>query len=171
MDLYAATMARVTMRDTIPQADWDGVLVYVPQAQRIKIKRTGEFHRVAAVRARRIFAEDLAASPSDFVLTFRGSMAAELTSAKCLGGAALAWSMWHGYLEQPSGNRLKDWLARHGLPLHLLHSSGHASVADLQRLAAAVGGRVVPIHTDAPERFADVFPRVECRADGEWWSV
>jgi len=171
MDLYAATMARATMHDTIPQADWESVRVYVPQAQRIKIKQAGEFDRVATVRANRIFADGLAASASDLVLTFRGSMAAELERAGCLHGATLAWSMWHGYLEQPSGARLRDWLTHNDIRLHQLHSSGHASIADLQRLAAALGGRVVPIHTNAPERFADLFPGVDAHSDGEWWNV
>ena len=171
MDLYAATMARATMRDTIPQADWDGIRVYVPQSQRVKVKQSGQFDRIAAVRANRIYGEDLAASPREFVLTFRGSMAAELERAGCLRDAAVAWSMWRGYLDQPSSARLRDWLARNDLPLHHLHSSGHASVADLKRLAEAVGGRVVPIHTNAPERFADLFARVERRRDGEWWNV
>lgn len=79
--------------------------------------------------------------------------------------------MWHGYLEQPSSSRLRNWLTRNDVPIHQLHSSGHACVADLQRLAARLGGRVVPIHTTAPERFADLFEHVECRRDGEWWDV
>jgi ribonuclease J len=143
----------------------------VPQSQRVKVKRAGKFDRIAAVRANRIYGEDLAASPREFVLTFRGSMDAELERAGCLRDAAVAWSMWRGYLDQPSSARLRDWLARNGLPLHHLHSSGHASVADLKRLAEAVGGRVVPIHTNAPERFTDLFSGVERHRDGEWWTV
>lgn len=81
MDLYAATMARATQRETIPQADWDGVRVYVPQAQRVRVKQSGEFDRVAAVRANRIFPEDLAASAGNLVLTFRASMSQELARA------------------------------------------------------------------------------------------
>jgi hypothetical protein len=30
---------------------------------------------------------------------------------------------------------------------------------------------VVPIHTNAPERFVDLFPRVEAHLEGERWNV
>jgi mRNA degradation ribonuclease J1/J2 len=49
---------------------------------------------------------------------------------------------------------------------------GHASVEDLQRLAASIyPDRVVPIHTDVPQRFASLFERVERHPNGEWWGV
>jgi len=54
MNLYAATMARATVRETIQQAGWDGVRVYVPQVQRSKVRQADEFDRVAAVRDNRI---------------------------------------------------------------------------------------------------------------------
>lgn len=58
MDLYTATMARATGRATIPQADWDGVRVFVPLSQRIKVKESGEFERITWLRGRRLFPED-----------------------------------------------------------------------------------------------------------------
>jgi ribonuclease J len=93
------------------------------------------------------------------------------THAGCLSNAALAWSMWAGYLRQPSGTRLRAWLTDQEIPVTHLHTSGHASSEDLRRLRAALGGRVGPIHTAAPERFADVFADVEPHSDGEWCSV
>jgi L-ascorbate metabolism protein UlaG (beta-lactamase superfamily) len=48
----------------------------------------------------------------------------------------------------------------------------YASVFDLRRLVEALGPkRVVPIHSDAGDRFCEFFPRVERRADGDWWQV
>jgi ribonuclease J len=87
LDLYAATMARATGRSTIPQADWDGVRVFVPLSQRIKVKEAQEFERVAWLRDRRLFARELAGRAGELVMTFRGSMAAELDRAGCLNGA------------------------------------------------------------------------------------
>lgn len=172
LDLYAATIAAATGRATIPHADWVGVRVYVPQTQRLRVKRTQEFERVAEIRDRRIYAEELAARAGNLVLTFRGSMTRELERADCLAGAHAVWSLWPGYLDQPSGGPLKSWLAQQGIPLTMLHASGHASVADLQRLARALWpARVVPIHTAAPQGFAEFFEHVESHADGEWWTV
>lgn len=172
MDLYAATMARATGRDTIPQADWDGVRVFIPLTQRIKVKESQEFDRLDWVRKHRVFPEELASRAGELVMTFRGSMAAELDRAGCLEGAHAVWSMWRGYLDETSGVRLRDWLAGHGIPLSIFHSSGHASPADLQRFATAIGAReVVPVHTRQATRYFEFFANVRERADGEWWTV
>jgi ribonuclease J len=100
------------------------------------------------------------------------SSTAELARDGCLTEARAIWSLWPGYLDQASGRRLATLLAQYDVPLDRLHSSGHASVAHLQRLVEALApDRVVPIHTSAPERFARHFPRVERHDDGEWWEV
>ena len=172
MDLYAATMTRAAGRATIPQADWDGVRVFIPLSQRIKIKQAGEFERVAWVREHRLFPEDLAGRAADLVMTFRGSMAGELDGTGCLDGAHAVWSMWSGYLDQPSGTKLRRWLEARAIGLSVLHSSGHASTADLQRFASAVNAKeVVPVHTRQSSRFPELFANVRERADGEWWTV
>src|SRR5205823_6452924 len=102
----------------------------------------------AWLRGHRLFPEQLAEQAGDLVMTFRQSMAGELERAGCLDRAHAIWSMWSGYLDQPSGARLREWLAARQIPLDVMHASGHASVADLQRLAAAIDPKqVVPVHS------------------------
>jgi len=134
--------------------------------------RARAFERVAAVRSRRIYGEELAARRGELAMLFRGSMGRELARAGCLGGATAVWSMWPGYLREPSGVALTSFLADHAIPLAIHHASGHAFIADLQRLVAGLApARVVPIHSFATDRFAEFFPRVDRKADGEWWDV
>jgi len=172
IDLYAAGIAEATGRDTIPRAGWDGVRVFVPQAQRINVKRSGAFARTEAVKSDRIYPEQLADAAGKIVMTFRASMGPDLERADCLSGAHAVWSMWPGYLENDTGQRLSTWLAEQEIPLTLLHASGHATVEDLQRLAGALAAKaVIPIHTAAPERFAELFENVTPHGDGEWWPV
>ena len=97
----------------------------------------------------------------------------ELLRAGALNSSGLVvWSLWEGYLEGSSGELFRDDLAAAGVPMVSAHTSGHAGVADLQRLVAALNpGRVVPIHTEAPARYATLFPNVIQRSDGEWWQV
>lgn len=67
---------------------------------------------------------------------------------------------------------LRAWLEARGIALTLLHSSGHASTADLQRFASAINAKeVVPIHTRQSPRYAELFSNARERADGEWWTV
>lgn len=172
MDLYTAAVAAATGRDTIPQAGWERVRVFLPRAQRARVIREEAFEKVDAVRPDRVYPEELAERAGELVMTFRMSMAPELERANCLAGASEVWSLWAGYLKGAGGERLREFLDRHRIPLVVHHASGHASVAELQRLAGAVGAaRTIPVHTEAPGRFTELFDGVELRADGEWWDV
>ena len=172
IDLYAATMARATGRDTIPQAEWDRVRVYLPRSQRARVIQERAFERTDRVRSQRIFADELLTRRSDLVMLFRASMCQEIEGIGCLDGAKAVWSLWPGYLTEPSGERLQRWLHDRGIPMVIHHSSGHAHIPDLVRLAEAVSpDRIVPIHSAAADRFADFLPRVERRQDQELWEV
>jgi ribonuclease J len=172
LDLYAASIAAASGNPNIPKVGFEKLLVYVPQRQRVLVKETGQFDRVSDIKAVRIFPEEVAARAHDLVLTFRASMMAEIERAGCLKGARAIWSMWPGYLEQPTQKRLLKFFEHNGIPLEVHHASGHAYLTDLQRLATAIApGRVVPIHSFAPSRFQDFFANVEVHQDGEWWDV
>lgn len=171
IDLYAATVAAATGRNTIPQASWRNVRVYVPRAQSVRVKQAEAFERVDEIRGRRIYVEELLAEPGRFALTFRVSTTSEFERAG-MSKAAAIWSMWPGYLSPDPDDRLNQFLARNEIPLEVIHASGHASVEDLKRLAEAIAPtRVVPMHTEHPERYRELYDRVEPHADGEWWQV
>ncbi len=175
IDLYTADVAAATGRDTIPHlgGDWPLVAAYVPQRQRVRVKQTGQFHRTHAIKAHRVFDEQLAAAPGSWVLfgAYQGHIR-HLLRAGLLTGGVVVWSLWDGYLAEPSGRRLATTLAAAGVPLIRHHSSGHASPADLQRLVGALNPAViVPIHTDAPDQYEKALGRpVAPHADGQWWS-
>ena len=99
-------------------------------------------------------------------------MLRDLERAKALTGARVIWSQWEGYLKEGSGAQLKADCEARGIPFEIIHTSGHASIADLKRLAAAVCPKaLVPIHTFEAERFPGLFENVVLRQDGEWWEV
>ena len=171
MDLYGAEVVKALDRDSIPQPGWDGVRVYVPNSQRQGVIRTGEFDRIDAVRSSRIFLDELLAEPSRFTMTFRESMAPELSAVLDAPGTTAVWMMWPGYLEDGRGN-VQSLFEERGIPMSIAHTSGHARVEDLQLLAGAIeADKVVPIHTDSPELFDGLFDRVEPHPDGAWWAV
>lgn len=172
VDLYTATLARATGRTTMPQPGTHDVRVYIPNRQRVLVKRSGEFERTGAVAGHRVSPEELRERSGTFALLGQGSTLAELGRAGCLAHASAAWSMWAGYLDADSGRRARELLERYGVPLITLHASGHATLPDLQRLADVLGARtVVPIHTAAPKRFRELFANAELREDGEWWPA
>jgi ribonuclease J len=88
-------------------------------------------------------------------------------------GARMIWSQWDGYLPSPANQAFLLRLAERGVPLEVIHTSGHASIVDLKRLAEALAPDVlVPVHTFEGDRYPDLFGANACRrADGEWWEV
>ena len=172
IDLYAAAVLAATGNERIPQSDWPEVRLFTPERQRRWIARNELFDVLARHKANRIFPEHLATLAPRAALLFRDSMTEDVERAGCITGARFIYSMWPGYLQEPRMQRLLAWLERHSIPLQHIHTSGHASAADLRRFAKALApGRLVPIHTFHPERYSTLYHTIDPKQDGEWWTV
>jgi ribonuclease J len=172
MDLYTAEILRATQNIKIPQGDWSGIRVFVPQWQRRLVKRDQLFHLLERYKKNRIFPEELREIAAHAAMLFRPSMATDLEEAGCLDGAKLIYSLWEGYLKEESIFPFLNWLDCHRIAMSQLHTSGHASISDLQRLARAINAKtVVPIHSFEPGWFPELFDKVEIKQDGVWWDV
>ena len=172
IDMYTAEILRATENKNIPQADWDGMKVFLPEFQKRWIKRTGNAAVAGKYKPYRIFPEELAAASRRCVMLFRPSMQTDMKSAGCLDGACLVYSLWDGYLEDPKNKSLLGWLKRRGIPLHKCHTSGHASIRDLKRLRKAFADAVVcPVHTADPVAFRELFQKIKVLADGEYYDL
>jgi ribonuclease J len=71
LDLYGAAVARESAR--VPQAGFDRLEFFVPQAQRVKIKRSGQFERVNLIHKERLYPEQLVDQSEQLVVSFRPS--------------------------------------------------------------------------------------------------
>jgi ribonuclease J len=172
IDLYGAVILAATGNNNIPQSDWPDVRLFVPEWQRRHVKRIQLFDVLRNHARHRVYPQHLAALAPGAIFLFRPSMATDLERAECLNGARLVWSQWEGYLADPRFAPFLEWQQRLGLPMERLHTSGHASIGDLRRLAEAISAkRVVPIHSFESGRYAEFFSNVECRDDGERWAL
>lgn len=177
LDLYALEVLRATQNPSIPIAGWPNLAVYVPQYQRRHIARTNRFDILDPYKPHRIYHEGLVALSSRAVMLFRSAMLADLDALEqsIWTNARAFWSQWDGYLkdEESPGAKLLAALTERGVGVEVIHTSGHASITDLQRLVVAVQPRaLVPVHTFAGDRFAELFgSNVTRRYDGEWWEV
>ena len=172
IDLYTAVVLEATGRDRIPQANWDEVSVYIPHAQRVAIKNRGLFADRDRHNANRVFDEALPGIAKRAVMLFRPPTMGDYGVQRVLDGAGFTYSMWEGYLRERSSLKVLNWLEQHGIPQRTIHTSGHASVADLKRFAAALGPQtLVPIHSFETPRFGEFFDNVVHKKDGEWWGV
>jgi ribonuclease J len=172
IDLYTAEILKATGNPSIPQSNWRGVRFFAPESQRKQIKANALFDELHTHSANRVFPENLAARASQSVMLFRPSMIRDVESVGALEGARVFWSMWQGYLEMERTQEFQEWITAHNLPFQQIHTSGHASIPDLQRLANAISPeKLVPIHTFDPDRFTTLFDNVSMQSDGQWWPI
>ncbi|MCX7166592.1 MAG: MBL fold metallo-hydrolase [Rhodocyclales bacterium] len=173
VDLYTAMILEATGNPRIPQSDWNHMALCIPHRQRIQIKNNCWFEALRRHSSRRIYPKKhLAKNPGKYALIFRGLWMRDLERAECLDGACLVHSQWKGYLADPRFKDIDAWRQQRGMAFHQVHTSGHASPADLRRLATALSPKaLIPIHSEFPERFDTIHSRVVRHADGEWWEV
>ncbi len=172
VDLYAAAILEATGNRNIPQSNWPDIALFVPQNQRLKIKKNGCFDLLKRHSSNRIFIKHLRNEPSKFTMLFRPLHRSDLEKGRCLAGALYVYSQWEGYWRRGDFDIVKDWLERNGIPRLNIHTSGHASLIELKRMVAAIEPRkVIPIHTFLPNRYSAIFPNVELHDDGEIWEV
>lgn len=172
IDPYTAVVLEATGRNTIPQSHWPEIRLYVPQRQRVSIKKNELFAELDRHSRNRVFDEALPALAERAVMLFRPMAMSDRGVRSVLDGAGFSYSMWDGYLKEDSSRRVLRWLECHGIAWAPIHTSGHASTADLQRFAAALAPcALVPIHSFETGRFPELFDNVVPREDGEWWDV
>ena len=172
IDLYTAIILEATGKNRIPQSDWDGVKLYIPHRQRVYIKNNKLFDDLKRHNAARIFPQHLPDLSGQGVMLFRPMMMSDKGVKTALDGARLSYSMWEGYLKRESTRRARTWLKENNIPMQVIHTSGHASVADLKRFADALAPRqLIPIHSFETGRFGEFFDNVVQQQDGVWWEV
>jgi len=182
IDLYASAVLEATGNLKLPQSSWDGVALFMPKSQRIKVKNNRWFGLLRRHSKNRIFImghpkkkqwpKDLIQkNPEKYVLLFRPLHIGDLEQGNCLAGASYIYSQWEGYRERKDFDEVNAFLKRHGIKDHHIHTSGHASPADLQNFVTALKPKkVVPIHSFEPERYKELFENVEIHKDGESWT-
>lgn len=68
-------------------------------------------------------------------------------------------SIWRGYWDEPSSANFRKWVESHCELITDIHSSGHADVGSLRCIVNFVKPKhLIPIHTDSPECFGELFP-------------
>ncbi len=171
VDLYTAEVLQLLAdAGRLPQPGWDGLKVVITKAfsRLYKSKGRGEF--VERMAQHGISAAALARDAQRWVVMIRPSLMKDLQSKGVTPGPHDAWSFsqWRGYLREPNGQKLSRWFEDGGSTADHIHTSGHASVADLQAFARAMKPRMlVPIHGVAWDTDAQDFDNLGRLRDGQ----
>ena len=99
----------------------------VPRLRSLFIKENERFDDLQRHRVNRIFPQQLNALRVRAVMLFRTMTMRDREINSVLDGARLTHCVWRGYLKHESTRRLRTWLEEHGIPIEIIHASGHAS--------------------------------------------
>ena len=170
LDVYSAEVLRASGSKDVPSPSAKDVRVFLPRSQKSRIIREKRFDIPKPYYPSRIYPEKLAEAAAKSVMIFRPSMLQELKKANCLSDSTCITSLWAGYLQRDPDFLRK--LKSLGIAHKHIHTSGHATVAELRRFIAAFPkSRIIPIHLQDREGFAKMADRVELKNDGEWWEI
>ena len=120
-------------------------------------------------RKNKVSYNDFMTKPKRYVMLVRPTTLTYLQRIKA-PHIRLVKSIWDGYWDEPNTERFRSWVEEHCEDVKDIHSSGHADTQSLQRIVEFVRPKtIVPIHTDAPKRFCDIFvnDNVKCLDNNE----
>lgn len=87
---------------------------------------------------------------------------------KDIEGAKIIYSMWEGYLT----DKFENYCDKKKLAIEQVHTSGHATVEDLEAFAKAISPKtLIPIHTFEGKQYPEMFENVRILKDGELFEV
>jgi ribonuclease J len=177
IDIYTAWVLEQVRQVTenVPGMEWPEVRVYADYSLDEKVKAHpdyfGNFRR--RLYQHRVKWQEMTAKPSAFVYFGKMSSFRKINAFKEGDGPVnVIYSQWQGYL---NGNHSdyygSDQIAAYQQDPEVnfvyAHTSGHAPVEDLQRLATALKPKhLVPIHTEYAGDFAATFKNVMTLQDG-----
>jgi ribonuclease J len=156
--------------------DWPEIRVFAKYSQDEMLKANPDYFGDFRKRfyRHRVKREELHATPESFLYFGKVSSFRLIHEFKNAAVPVnVIYSQWLGYLDGTHGDyfgssNIAAYREDPAVNFAYAHTSGHAPVADLQRLAAALNPRkLVPIHTEHGEDFSQLFANVVTLNDGE----
>lgn len=168
IDLYTAYILDKlrAVSEHLPQFDWDEVKVKYFLSHADVLVNSDQKDLLYRYKKSKIEINEIDENKKNMVMLMRDNsiFRACLRKLTNLKGAVAIYSMWDGYVT----DKFKDVLAEHEISYEHVHTSGHAMVSDLQRLANAINpGCVIPIHTFYPQEYPSFFSNVRLLEDGK----
>ena len=182
LDIYTAWVLEQLRQITqnTPAMDWPEIRVFAAHSQDERLKANSDYFGDFRKRLyrQRVKRGELHAAPESFLYFGKMSSFRLIDEFKNAGAPVnVIYSQWLGYLDGShadyfGSDRISSFRRDPAVNFVYAHTSGHAPVKDLQRLAAALNARkLIPIHTEVPDSFGNVFENVIKANDGEMLVV
>ena len=172
VDVYVADILKELSKFAkipYPSKSFNGLRVIFPYYTSRRLKNSGNEKLLYQFKDYKITKEEISSEADKVVMVVRPSMQKDLDNIKNIVGGNLIYSMWEGYLEKSSTKEFINYLKKRKFAFHLIHTSGHADVKELEKMADALKPKaIIPIHTFEAGKYKSIFmfPVIEV-SDGE----
>ena len=169
VDLYTAdVLDRISPGTGVPRPGFSNLKVVVTKGLGNYYRRLGREDFIERMVPYGISAKKLV--KGRHVAMLRRALIADYQRAGVVPIAddAFNFSMWSGYLSEPDVAEVLEWCRAGGAEIAYIHTSGHASPADLRAFAAAIDPKVtVPVHGVKWDEESHGFGTIRRLADAE----
>jgi ribonuclease J len=173
IDLYTAdVLDSVSIGTRLPRAGSPNLKVVITGKLQAAYRRLGREEFVERMVPFGVAAQKLVGGRD--VIMLRSALVPDYERAGVLPdeGDAYNFSMWKGYLLDPYHSAALDWCKNRGTEIAYIHTSGHASAADLRAFSAAMQPKVViPVHGANWDSQAHRFANIRRLSDAEQFAI
>lgn len=173
IDLYTAdVLDRIAEGTGIPRPGFENLKIVITKGLSNHYRRLGREDFIERMVPHGISAKRLIGGRH--VIMLRRALMADYQRAGVAPTAddAFNFSMWGGYLAEPHHTEPLEWCRSAGAEIAYIHTSGHASPADLRAFAVAVRPKVVvPVHGVKWDEESHGFGLVRRLADAETMAI
>jgi ribonuclease J len=154
-----------------PSEQYNNIKVFFPYRLTQKI-----FKEIGEEYARRfspyhISKDKLREEQNNILMACRPSMKKDIEIAGLQDGLFI-YSLWNGYRDNDYQKAFEDSLKKFGFVDEAIHTSGHATIADIHKVISALEPKtIIPIHTMEPDSFLDRFKNVVLKEDGVSFKI
>ena len=154
-----------------PAPDYSNIKVFFPRRLTQKIFDDIGEEDAQRFSEYRVSREELRRTQGHIIMACRPSMRRDIEKCGMRNGVFL-YSLWRGYRGSPYQQVFEKSLVNAGFSLETLHTSGHATVADIRRVIEGLDPqKLIPIHTLHPDSFRHFSHRTDLKADGVAFEV
>ena len=161
VDVYVADILKELSKFAkipYPSKSFNGLRVIFPYYTSRRLKNSGNEKLLYQFKNYKITKEEISSEAGKVVMIVRPSMQKDLDNIKNIDGGNLIYSMWEGYLEKSNTKEFISYLTKRGFVFHIIHTSGHADIKELEEMADALKPKaIIPIHTFEAGKYKDIF--------------
>ena len=156
-----------------PSKSYANIRVFFPYWLCRRITQQGKQELMYRYKDYKITKQEISDRSGEIMMMVRPSMLKDLSLIKNIEEATFIYSLWEGYLQDYSMQKMMRFIKKKNMKFYRVHTSGHAEIDTLKKVVKKLKPvKIIPIHTFHPDKYSGLFSRKIVQvSDGEVFEV